>query len=773
MNKGPITLRFSKTVGVAVLLLATPAFATEKEPVSVRADQVEYFDGMQKVIATGNVEATYRDVKLTCDQATIYMETKDAYLKGRVRLVQLGGLLKGEEMVYNFQTQKGMVLEAEGQADPWRSKGDRAEKISADSFFHREGYLTSCDFEEPHTRLQAKEVQVFMDDKVVLKSVVVYVGHLPTFYLPSYTHLLDDKRPRVTIIPGDSKQWGFFMLSSWRVYMNENLQGRFHVDYRERFHWATGLDLKYRLPIGGEGIFREYYTNQRALQRKHIWSKWFHPNKGASPTEKERFRVQVRHVWEMDETTKATLEYNKISDPTVNKDFFEREFEENTRTPPSYFQFVHTTPWYGLTFLVNKRVNRFETVTQQLPSITLDLRPMQVPWLPSLQGWLNQSEGRPMEPGVRSDYGWFYQSSYHYEHSNVLAPFLGSEASLLTFDTVQELFYPMRLLRRLNFRPFFKFRESSFSRGATETSPLFRQAAATGFDLSSKLFRVFPVQTNLLGLNIQQLRHVMTPSLKYEYQAKPTLSAARLLRSDGLAKSNVATLGLEHKLQTKRTEAGHAGTVDLARFRTSMPYDLEGAVGRGGEWDALTMDFETLPNSWLRVESDANLDPHIGKFTTINADLIAHPNLGNGFGGNSIAQIVDSKTGEIKDLPWAVGLGWRYQRKTSAQLTLETVFSLTDKWRAGIYQGFDVKRFVTETNVAGDRTVKKIYDFSEYEYRLTRDLHEWTVELIYNVHRQQGDTLLLFFRLKAAPELPFSFERGYNQPKAGRNFPKR
>ena len=138
-----------------------------------------------------------------------------------------------------------------------------------------------------------------------------------------------------------------------------------------------------------------------------------------------------------------------------------------------------------------------------------------------------------------------------------------------------------------------------------------------------------------------------------------------------------------------------------------------------------------------------------------------------------MGEVIDTETGEEKELPWAVGLGWRYQRNTSAQLTFETEFNLGKKWRAGIYQALDVKRFVTETTTLGDRTVKKIYDSPEFEYRLRRDLHEWTVELLYNVRRGQGETVLVLFRLKAAPELPFEFERNYHQPKAGRNFKKK
>lgn len=738
------------------VLFVSPALAADKEPVMVRGDRVEYFDNLRKVVATGRVEATYRNVKLTCDSAVIYMETKDAYLKGRVRLMQLEGLMSGEEVLYNFQTKKGTVLLAEGQAGGyWRTKADQAEKVAADSYLERSGYLTSCDFEEPHTRLRAREIQVFMDDKVVLKDVLMYLGSAPLFYLPSYTHLLDDKRPRVTLIPGKDKNWGYFLLTSWRVYWNENAQGQFHVDYREKLDLATGLDLKYKLPAGGEGLFREYYTNERSLHRKHFYSRWTSPAKDHPTTERERFRVQVRHTWEVDDSTKATLEFNRMKDPTLIKDFFERESEQGGVNPASYFQLIHTSSWYGLTFLANKRVNPFDTVTEQLPFVSFNLRPLEVPWLPKV--------GRS---------GLYYQSSYSYEHSDSFPAHGGRENALETFNTLQELFYPTKLVHWLNFRPFFRFRQTSFSRGKTDGSPQFRQAAATGFDLSGKVFRVYPLETDFLGLNLHHLRHVMTPTLLYEYQANPTISADKLLRSDGLAKSNRLTPGIEHKVQTKRMQNGSQRAVDLGRFTTQMPYDLEGSGGRGGEWNNLSMDAELLPYPWLRLESDAAVDPHIGKFETINADWVLHPKAESGWGGRRISEFVNTETGELKDLPWAVGLGWRYQREKSAQATFEAEFNLGQKWRVGVYQAVDVKRFVQETGTFGTRTVKKIYDVPESEYRLERDLHEWTGSLVYNISRGHGDSILILFRLKAAPELPAEFRRGYHQPKAGRNFPK-
>ncbi|MBI3616511.1 MAG: LPS-assembly protein LptD [Candidatus Omnitrophica bacterium] len=745
------------------LLHPSDVLAATNEPVSVRGDQVEYFDALHKIVASGNVVASYKDTKLSCDQATIYTVTKDAYLKGRVRLVQPQGLLKGKEVIYNFGTRKGVVLEAEVEAGPWRTVGDEAQKVSGTAVQLKSGTVTTCDFEEPHSRLQAKEIQIFLDDKIVLKHAVMFIGNLPVFYLPSYIYPLDDKRPRVAIIPGKSKPWGLFLLTTWRLYLTENLQGQVHLDYRERKGFASGEDLKYELPtefpVGGEGLLRTYYTNQRDIQRKQIWVNWFKEKKPSPPeVDHERFRVQLRHRTEIDPETRASLEYNVMKDPTVVQDFFPLE-AQNDPSPATYFSIVRGAPWYGLTFLVNKRVNKFETLTQEWPSLSFNLRPQFIPWLPAWERW-----GK-----------WYYQSSFDYSHTNVAQPLgNGLKESVVKGDTTQELFYPTRLLRWLNVRPFFKFRETAFSRGANQTKPLFRQAAESGFDLNTRFFRTFATESNFLGLDLHKLRHIIAPALTYDYQAPPTLSADRFLRSDGLAKSNKLTPSIEQKLQTKRGEQGSLQTVDLARFTTSSSYDLEGSSGRGGRWGDVALDLESKLYRWLYFESDAKIDPHRfwGKPVTLNADFIASPQANGRLPGARIGEVFDDSSGQSRELPWAFGMGYRYQREVSSVVTLQTVLNLGPKWRLGMYQGIDVKRFVTETSDRGNRVVKKIYDFPDQEFRLRRDLHEWTAELVYQVQRGQGEAILLLFRLKAFPDLPLDFERGYHRPKAGKNFAK-
>ncbi|MBI3318255.1 MAG: hypothetical protein HYZ90_03785, partial [Candidatus Omnitrophica bacterium] len=409
-----------------------------------------------------------------------------------------------------------------------------------------------------------------------------------------------------------------------------------------------------------------------------------------------------------------------------------------------------------------------------------------LPWLPTLDSAWGRSGGPGRRKEESSATGWYYQSTYNYLHSNVLGATEGTKDSLIRFETLQEIFYPMRILRFLNFRPFANFREVAADRAAAEREPQFIQTAATGFDLNTKFFRTFSLETNLWGLNIHGLRHIVTPTLGYLYQGKSNTLAPQM-RGSGVAKGNTLSPSIENKLQAKRSRDGRSEVVDLVRFIPSTSYDLEGTGGRGGRLGNVGLDLETNPYPWMSFESDASIDPHVnfGKPQTLNFDLVLHEKIKTKKKGESesfsLSRNEESApnritTGDLAEglehRPWLVGLGWRYQRETSAQLAFETGFNLGRKWRLEIFQPVDVKRYVTETTVDGSKTAKKIYGIPEGQYRLTRDLHEWTVELIYDVQRSQGESVMLLFRLKGAPELPLQYQRSYHQPKAGKNFPK-
>lgn len=737
--------------------------------ISVRGEHVEYHETDRTVFGRGHIVITHEDVTLTCDRAVVYLATHDAFLSGRVVMEQPGGTLRGEEALYNFETKKGTILKAVGEATAWRMVGDRLDKVADHGFVTRHGYLTSCDFDPPHTRLQAKQVRIIPDDRVIIKQAVMYVGPVPILYLPSYTHPLNDRRPRVTLTPGYSGEWGAFLLSSWRYFLHEHLQGRILLDYRERRHWAEGIDTRYRVTEDSAGIVRVYYTHENRIEKGR---RYFRSEKkqGKVPmTVRERYRVLWRHRWELDATTTATAELHRTKDDRFLKEYFRVEYEQDAN-PKSYLEVLRSDPRYGVSLLARKRVNHFEAETERVPELRYDVRPTSIrlrqPWL-LLAPWLEPEEETPVDTyRDRAGGAWYYENSNSYVAFRRKAAYGGTDAQVNRLDTLHQVSYQVRLLRALNVTPLISMRQTWYSRDAAGEGALLRGAFATGVDVSTKFFRMFDVDTDAGGIEIHRLRHVVSPNVSYRYQRLPTVPPGRLLQLDGIDATNashVITPSLEQTLQTKRPigRGRKLQSINLVRFVLGTDYQLRTPANAGGRFSNLTELLETRPYAWLYTEQHAEIDVHRHEFRSASFDIVAGPDIGHhAASGAAVAANLSPDRPDDPQVPWYVGVGWRWLRDQNSQVALEAVVNLTPKWRIGIYERADLRRI----NSDGSKFVNRP---AESEFRLRRDFHEWTVELLVNRRRAEGSSFLLLFRLKAAPEQPFEFQRSYNQPKLG------
>ena len=132
------------------------------------------------------------------------------------------------------------------------AKGKEAERVGEEKFIVRKGYLTTCGHERPHWKLSADRVEVYPNVKATTYNAVVWFNpldtnlNIPAMWIPYYCHPLDDDRPRVTLIPGKDKDWGYYLLTAWRYQLTPGQKGYFHLDYRENKDVAVGM----LLPLG-------------------------------------------------------------------------------------------------------------------------------------------------------------------------------------------------------------------------------------------------------------------------------------------------------------------------------------------------------------------------------------------------------------------------------------------------------------------------------------------------------------------------------------------
>jgi LPS-assembly protein len=162
-----------------------PTELPSKEPIVVNGDKVEYFHEQRQVVGTGNISIIYKDVVLTCDRIKVYLDTREAIAEGNVKVTQKGAYFTGDRINYNFDTKKGTVLQGYINAKPFYGKAEEVDKVANKEQFNlAKGYITTCDLDKPHYRLQARQVLIYLNDKVVAKHMVLFIGDTPVFYWP-------------------------------------------------------------------------------------------------------------------------------------------------------------------------------------------------------------------------------------------------------------------------------------------------------------------------------------------------------------------------------------------------------------------------------------------------------------------------------------------------------------------------------------------------------------------------------------------------------------
>lgn len=671
-------------------------------PVEVNGDQVEYFPKEKKIVGTGNVSIDYEDVSLVCDRITVYAETKDAEAEGNVTLKSPGAEVKGERVKYNFTTKKGEIMNARMQSGDWYAGGEKIDIASDGSYTLENGYITSCNLSEPHYKIKTRSITIYPDNKVVAKNVTMSVGNMPVMYLPRYDYSLDADWPTFNIIPGKRSKWGVFALTSYRYQIDEGNKVTLKIDEREKWGLAEGLDYKYSTDDFGQGLLRTYYTNQRNVDRNETL-------KG----EEDRYRVQVRHRWDINEHVTALAELHKLNDAEVTKDFFYREEYDRESSPESYIYLLNSQPEYGLSFLTRKRINRFQSVVERLPELRFDLKDQAVSGLPI-----------------------YFKTDTTLTSLNSKTADSDTDSDVIRFDTYNKFTSPLHIADFLSVSPFIGMRDTFYSKDINGEEDQFRTAFYTGIDVSAKFFKTYDSSGKFLGVEYNKLRHIMTPTIEYEYIHAPSTLPASLQQFDdidNIARKSAFGLGLENRLQTKRLIDGKLQTYDLGYFLIKGDYLYK--PENGSRMSNVTGDLELTPYDWLRLESDTQYDPDTRDFQDWNVDFY-----------------ID------RDEDWRLGFGSRYWQDTEHELTSELFYKLNPEWSFRLFGRYDLKE--VESN--GHKIINR---FDTKEIGIVKDLHCWLAETSLEVGRDGGATVWFVMKLKASPKVPFDFSDYYAAPK--------
>jgi LPS-assembly protein len=714
-------LRFMLTL--ALCALAIPgALRAQQQPVwemEALTDQGWAEFDLQTGLGRGTngVLVRYGSAFLTADQVGVNQPSGDVTADGNVRIQSEEQVWVGEHIRYNFKTKQ---MEAEqfrtGKAPVFAAGEGLHGEYTNRLYMATNGVITTDDVAEPAVKIRAKYLKIIPGQRVEARHATLYVGGVPVFYFPYYSRNLGPRANNFNFVPGYRSTYGPFLLSSYRFFLDEQLDGTAHVDYREKRGVGLGPDLNYHLGRWGDGTFKYYYLHDQdpavdgdptiPNNRQRVW-----------------FSYQANPATNL--SVKALVRYQ--GDTNLIREFFEGEYRQDNQ-PSTYVDVNKFWSNYSLDTYVQPRVNDFLETVERLPDVRLT-------------GYRQQLGNSPV----------FYESESSVGYYRRLFPETNSFASSLDFeaaraDTYHQLLLPETFFGWLNVTPRAGGRLTYYSKasgpGAT-TDELYRGVFNTGAEFSFKASQLWPgAQSDFFQAD--GLRHIIQPSFNYVYVPQPNyagtnelpqfdyeLPSLRLLpidfpdynNLDSIDSQNVVRLGLHNKLQTKR----EGKIVNLVDWDLYTDWRIQPNAQQNNFSD-LYSDLTLNPRSWLSFQSQLRYDIQDGLWRMSHTTLTFQPH---------------------KSWKWTVGQTYLHDDFSSSPTALgpgESVFTSSILFRLNENWGLRASHYF-DANTG---------DLREQDYAIIRDLRSWTAALTFRFRNSPGSqedfTVALTFWLKAYPQ---------------------
>lgn len=268
----------------------------------------------------------------------------------------------GDTLVYDFIKKEGLIEKGRTAIEPWYFGGETIELLADGSYLIHEGYLTTSENIDPDWGIYAQEITIQNNQYVIARKMQLRIEQLPVFglsYFRANLNSIFDSPIRYRFRWGGSQgpRFGF----TYEIFSWERLKMFFRFDYRLTRGPGGAFEVYYHSP--------DYKTEFESVNYLAKDSSLLHPNQKL----RYRFEGVFRSAWDQDKTT-MLLTYDKLSDREVPSNYDDHDFSFETVKRTQILLRRQEDDWIGY-FYSRVRVNSFQTVKQELPSLALNPKP--------------------------------------------------------------------------------------------------------------------------------------------------------------------------------------------------------------------------------------------------------------------------------------------------------------------------------------------------------------------------------------------------------------
>ena len=250
------------------LALARPAFAAG-EPAKLAADEVTFNYESQRLIAIGHARLVYKDLTVTADRIEVDLTANTMVASGQVILQDKDRTMEADELTYDLDNEGGRLGPFRGKLDDVGAKGtiyfsgqeltQSEEKTTASDLS-----LTTCSLAEPHYHFTAAKIEYYPHDRIILRKVFYWEGHLRLLYLPYLAISLRERQnsfsfPRF----GYNAEEGLFLKLAYNFFVGDDQSGVILLDLMERKGVGEGLEYTWEFSTGSSLTGLVYHLDNK------------------------------------------------------------------------------------------------------------------------------------------------------------------------------------------------------------------------------------------------------------------------------------------------------------------------------------------------------------------------------------------------------------------------------------------------------------------------------------------------------------------------------
>ncbi len=228
-----------------------------------------------KIHLHGKAELTYQTTELRADYISIDMTDKVLFAKGKQsdssqKYIERPDFKDGDQsfvsdsMLYSFDTEKGKVYRAKTQEGDGYLHGGQIKMADKEVLFVQDGKYTTCNLDTPHFYIRAKKLKVIKSDKIITGAANLKVDDAPTpLAIPFGFFPNQQSQTSGILLPnnyGATATQGVFLNNLgyywavseyfdlenlWDIYFRGSWATRLNANYKRRYKYDGRLNLEY------------------------------------------------------------------------------------------------------------------------------------------------------------------------------------------------------------------------------------------------------------------------------------------------------------------------------------------------------------------------------------------------------------------------------------------------------------------------------------------------------------------------------------------------